>query len=165
VTWPLRPQLHLTVNDVSDFRSLVVEQLLNSVLKLALSATNARGGAIALSEGTEMICWAAEGIAPDLGTRLDKQSGFSAMCVRKCRILLCDDAETDPRVDRAACQRLGARSMIAVPLLEHGKLVGILEVFSGIPHAFDDDDIRHLDPLARAIVEAMADIPPIKRIA
>jgi GAF domain-containing protein len=62
----------------------------------------------------------------------------------------------DPRVDRAACHRLGARSIIAVPLLDHGKAVGILEVFSGTAHAFDDNDIRHLNLLAKMTVEAMA---------
>ena len=92
--------------------------------------------------------------------RLDQKFGFSGMCVRRGRILFCDDAETDPRVDRAACQRLGARSIIAVPLLDRGKAVGILEVFSGTAHAFDDNDIRHLDLLAKMTVEATAGVRP-----
>jgi transcriptional regulator with GAF, ATPase, and Fis domain len=73
------------------------------------------------------------------------------------RSLFCDDTETDPRVDQAACQRLGARSMIAVPLLDRGKAVGLLEVFSATAHAFDENDIRHLDLLAKMTVEAMAE--------
>jgi GAF domain-containing protein len=97
--------------------------------------------------------------------RLDQQFGFSGMCVRKGRSLFCDDTEADPRVDRAACQRLGARSMVAVPLLDRGKAVGILEVFSSAAHPFDDNDIRHLDLLAKMTVEAMGELPSSERTA
>ena len=114
--WPFRRRLYLTVdNDDSELRSVGVEELLSPVLKRALMATKATGAAIALNRGKGMLCLAAQGTAPDLGMRLDQQSGFSGMCVRKGRSLFCDDTETDPRVDRAACQRLGARSMVAVP--------------------------------------------------
>src|SRR5437899_1475845 len=67
-------------------------------------------------------------------------SGCSAFC-----------ASTDPRPDAPA-----AVPAIAVPLLDQGKAVGILEVFSGTAHAFDDNDIRHLHLLAKMTVEAMA---------
>src|SRR6266849_10724468 len=119
--WPLRRRLYLSSEDEdSDPSPLGVEELLSPVLERALLATKATGAAIALSEGKEMVCMATQGTAPDLGMRLDPQFGFSGMCVRRGRILFCDDAETDPRVDRAACQRLGARSIIAVPLLDRG---------------------------------------------
>ncbi len=159
--WPLPRPVYLTLeNDDIDLKPLGVEELLRPVLERALFATKAMGAAIALRGGTEMVCMATQGTAPDLGMRLDQKFGFSGMCVRKGRILFCDDAETDPRVDRAACQRLGARSIIAVPLLDRGKAVGILEVFSGTAHAFDDNDIRHLNLLAKMSVEAMADVRP-----
>ena len=164
--WPFRRRLYLTVdNDDSDLRPVGVEELLSPVLKRALMATKATGAAIALNRGNGMVCLAAQGTAPDLGMRLDQQFGFSGMCVRKGRSLFCDDTETDPRVDRAACQRLGARSMIAVPLLDRGKAVGILEVFSGTAHAFGDNDVRHLDLLATMTVEAMAELPSSERTA
>jgi GAF domain-containing protein len=148
------------------FRPVGVQELLSPVLKRALMATKAAtGAAIALDRGKEMVCLAAQGTAPDLGMRLDQQFGFSGMCVRKGRSLFCDDTETDPRVDRAACQRLGARSMVAVPLLDRGKAVGILQVFSGTAHAFGDNDIRQLDLLAKMTVEAMVEVPSNERTA
>jgi putative methionine-R-sulfoxide reductase with GAF domain len=55
--------------------------------------------------------------------------------------------------------------MIAVPLLDRGKAVGILEVFSGTAHAFGDNDVRHLDLLATMTVEAMAELPSSERTA
>jgi diguanylate cyclase len=92
--------------------------------------------------------------------RLDQKFRFSGMRVQKGQTLFYDDTETDSRVDRAACQRLGARSIIAVLLLDRRKAVRILEVFSGAAHAFDDNDIRHLNLLAKITVEATADVRP-----
>ena len=147
-------------DDDSDLKPLAVEELLSPVLERALFATRATGAAIAWREGREMVCVAGRGTAPDLGMRLDQRFGFSGMCLQKGRILFCDDAETDPRVDRAVCRRLGVRSMIAVPLLEHGKAIGILEVFSSTTHAFNDNDIRHVNMLAKMTVEAIAVVRP-----
>jgi GAF domain-containing protein len=162
--WPLRRRLYLTVdNNDRDLRPLGLEELLGPVLERALVATRATGAAIALSAGKEMVCLAARGTAPDLGMRLDRRFGFSGMCVRKGQSLFCDDTETDPRVDQAACQRLGTRSMIAVPLLDSGKAVGLLEVFSGAAHAFEENDIRYLDLLAKVTVEAMTEVPSSAR--
>jgi hypothetical protein len=50
-----------------------------------------------------------------------------------------------------------------VLLLDRGKAVRILEVFSGAAHAFDDNDIRHLNLLAKITVEAMADVLRARR--
>ncbi len=47
-----------------------------------------------------------------------------------------------------------------MPLLDRGKAVGILEVFSGTAHAFDDNDIRHINLLAKMTVGATADVRP-----
>src|SRR5439155_23108070 len=138
--WPLRRRLYLTLeNEDSDLTPLGVEEWLNPVLERALSATKATGAAIALNEGKEMVCLAAHGTAPDLGIRLDPQFGFSGMCVRKGRILFCDDAETDSRVDRATCLLLCDRFMIDVCLYDCGKVVGILESIYSIDQAIDDN--------------------------
>jgi GAF domain-containing protein len=47
--------------------------------------------------------------------------------------------------------------MIAVPLLNRTKTLGILEVLSARPHAFDDNDIRQLNLVAAMTVEALAE--------
>ena len=155
--WPLQRRLSLAIdNDGSELTPTLAE-LLSIMLERAMSATRATGAAIALSEDREMVCVVAQGTAPDVGTRLDPQFGFSGMCARKGRILLCDDAEMDPRVDLAACRQLGTRSMIAVPLLNRTKTLGILEVLSARPHAFDDNDIRQLNLVAAMTVEALAE--------
>ena len=50
--------------------------------------------------------------------------------------------------------------MIAVPLLDREKAVGILEALSSTAHAFDDNDIRHLNLLAKMTIEVMAEMRP-----
>jgi GAF domain-containing protein len=161
--WPLQRRLSLAIDNDGSELAPTLEELLSIMLERAMSATRATGAAIALSEGRQMVCVAAQGTAPDVGTRLDLQVGFSGMCARKSRILLCDDAEMDPRVDLAACRQLGTRSMIAVPLLNRMKTLGILEVLSSSPHAFDDNDIRQLNFVAGMTVEALAETRSVQK--
>jgi len=153
--WPLQRELQ-SMHSIgkNDRRG----ELLGFVLEQAMLASNATGAAIALGRGKEMFCWAAQGTAPELGMPLDSRLGLSGLCLQKGRALLCDDAERDPRVDRMACRQLGVRSVIAVPLLHHGKPVGVLEVLSRVAHAFDDNDVRRLGLLAKMTIEGLADM-------
>jgi putative methionine-R-sulfoxide reductase with GAF domain len=137
---------------------------LNAALQLiaerALALTWATGSAIALrSEITspELICAARSGNdAPELGARLDTDSGFSGECVRSGSTLICDDAQMDPRVDRESCRMLGIRSIIACPIIVHKNWnIGILEVFSPEATAFWDNDASTLERLARIVANAI----------
>lgn len=133
---------------------------LDSTLQLlaqrAQTFTRATGAAIALTEGASMICRASSGQdAPSLGARLTTGSGFSGECVRTGQLLRCEDAETDPLVDRKSCRALGIRSMIAVPVLWGDAVIGLLEVFSPEPYAFSTNDPVVLKRLAGIISNAI----------
>jgi putative methionine-R-sulfoxide reductase with GAF domain len=135
------------------------ETTLQSIAERALTMTRATGAAIALSEGNdnEMICGASAGDdAPPVGSRLQVGSGFSGECVRTGRSLRCDDSETDDRVDREGCKSLGIRSLVAVPIRQGSKVVGLLEVFSPQPYAFNADDIGALQQLTGSILSTTA---------
>jgi N-acetylmuramoyl-L-alanine amidase len=93
-------------------------------------------------------------MAPDRGVRIER-SGFSGACLLARRIIRCDDSEQDPRVDVAACRKLGTRSMVAVPLISQDSTVGMLEAFSTEPYAFSDKKVRTLSVLADLIVGAL----------
>ena len=90
-----------------------------------------------------------------MGVTLYVDSGFSGECVRSGKLLRCDDTETDERVDRQSCRALGIRSLIAVPLREHEKIVGLLEVFSEQPNVFSENDSAVLQRLAESIQAAI----------
>jgi len=122
----------------------------------AQTFTRATGAAIALSEGSGMICRASAGQdAPSLGARLSIGSGFSGECVRTGELLRCDDSEADPLVDRETCRMLGIRSMIAVPIRWDDAIIGLLEVFSPDPYAFSTNDPIVLERLAGIISTAV----------
>jgi len=71
----------------------------------------------------------------------------------------CDDTESDDRVDAAACRSLGVRSVLVVPMLRDGMVIGILEAFSPRPDAFTDRDVQALRTLAGRVLETMSPPP------
>ena len=74
--------------------------------------------------------------------------------MRTAEALRCDDAENDPRVDAESCGLLGIRSILAAPILSGTKVVGLLEVFSPEPRAFDDSCLSLIARLARSALPA-----------
>ncbi len=139
----------------------VPNEVLQLISERALAITGADGVAIALADGEEVRCRAAAGEkSPDVGARLDPNSGFSGACFRTGLIVRCDDSEKDPRVDREACRRIGVRSMVAVPLLTEQGVLGLVAAFCREPHGVSDADIRSLSLLAELALEALTSPAP-----
>jgi len=143
---------------------------LNLVAARALEITGSTGAAIAVNASGQMTCWATSGpTAPPLGAPLALGSGLSGECLRSRRTLRCDDAASDPRVNREACARLGGvGSMLLVPLRRGNSAIGILEVFSTRPHAFDEADEHALELLALVASAAVTDLAandPVTRVS
>src|SRR5580692_3119009 len=134
----------------------LLDEVLQLVAERAIAITGADGLAIALAENNEIVLRAAAGVVrPDIGARIDRDSAFSGACFRTAQVINCDDTETDPRVDLQACRRLGARSMIAVPLCGRRRVIGLLEAFSVEPFGFNDTDVSSLELLAELILGAL----------
>src|SRR5579864_6035938 len=134
----------------------VLDEVLQLVAERAVTITGADGLAIALAENNEIVLRAAAGmIRPDPGTRIDRDSAFSGACFRTAQIVICDDTETDPRVNLQSCRKLGARSMVAVPLCGRRRVIGVLEAFSSWPFAFNEIDVRNLSLLAELVLAAL----------
>jgi hypothetical protein len=126
-----------------------LEPAIGVITERAQALTGATGAAIALRKGNEVICRARAGrTAPDLGVRLQTDSGISAECLRTGEIVLCNDAEDHPHVDLASCRRLGARSILAAPLRQFHRTLGIFEVLSAAPNAFNHQDAATLQLLS-----------------
>src|SRR6202522_2913351 len=134
----------------------VLDEVLQSVAERAISITGADGLAIALAENNEIVLRASAGaIKPDVGARIDRDSAFSGACFRSAQIVCADDRETDDRVNLQACRRLGARSMVAIPLCGRRRVIGVLEAFSIDPFGFNESDVRSLELLAEIILGAL----------
>jgi GAF domain-containing protein len=145
---------HITTEQID------LEPAIGVITERAQVLTGATGAAIALRKGNEVICRARAGrTAPDLGVRLQTDSGISAECLRTGEVVLCNDAEDHPHVDLASCRRLGARSILAAPLRQFHKTLGIFEVLSAAPNAFSYRDAATMQMLSSMMVAAMARIP------
>jgi GAF domain-containing protein len=135
----------------------LIEPAISVLANRAQAVTGASGSAIGLRWGADIVCSARAGrTAPDLGVRLRDDAGLSGACARRGEILCCDDTENDPAVDRASCCRLGVRSILVAPLRHLRKTLGIFEVLSSEPHAFDDWAVVNLQLLSGFMVAAIA---------
>src|ERR1039458_8224896 len=134
----------------------VLDEVLQLVAQRAVAITGADGLAIALAENNEIVLRASAGtVRPDVGARIDRDSALSGACFRTAQIVNWDDTETDPRVNVQACRKLGARSMVAVPLCGRRRVIGVLEAFSAWPFGFNDSDVRNLSLLAELVLGAL----------
>ncbi len=158
---PLRDHARRLANQPScpPVPEIDLEPAIGAITERAQVLTGASGAAIALRKGSEVICRARAGrTAPDLGVRLQTDSGISAECMRTGEVVLCNDADLNPHVDRASCHRLGARSILAAPLRQFQKTLGIFEVLSSAPNAFDHQDVATMQLLSGMMVAAITRI-------
>lgn len=143
---------------------LDLEPAISAITERAQHLTGATGAAIALRAGDEIVCRARAGrTAPDLGVRLQTDAGISAEAVRSGEIMLCHDAERNPRVDLASCRRLGVRSILVSPLRHYRRTLGVFEVLSSTPGAFDDRDVATMQLLSGMMVAAISRISSLHR--
>lgn len=123
--------------DLSAFMELAVQKI--------SQLTPSSGSVVELIEGDEMVYRAASGrLACHVGLRLRISGSLSGACTESKQVLLCEDAESDERVDREACRRLGIRSMVVAPLVSYGKSVGVIKLSSERAHAFAEKDVQTL---------------------
>ena len=143
---------------------LDLEPAISAITERAQHLTGATGAAIALRAGDEIVCRARAGrTAPDLGVRLQTDAGISAEAVRSGEIMLCHDAERNPRVDLASCRRLGVRSILVSPLRHFRRTLGVFEVLSSSPGAFDERDVATMQLLSGMMVAAISRISSLHR--
>jgi len=138
---------------------LDLEPAISAITERAQHLTGATGAAIALRAGDEIVCRARTGrTAPDLGVRLQTDAGISFEAVKSGEIMLCHDAERNPRVDLASCRRLGVRSILVSPLRHFRRTLGVFEVLSSSPGAFDERDVATMQLLSSMMVAAISRI-------
>jgi len=175
----MRSQLRVAnaVHPASGFRAVTVpeeveihpaeldlEPAISAITERAQHLTRATGAAIALRLGDEIVCRARAGrTAPDVGMRLQTEGGISAEAVRSGEIMLCHDAERNPRVDLASCRRLGVRSILVSPLRHYRRTLGVFEVLSSSPGAFDERDVATMQLLSGMMVAAISRISTLRQ--
>jgi diguanylate cyclase (GGDEF)-like protein len=135
---------------------LAFDRVLEVVVHSAGRLTSADASVVELHEGDEMVYRAGWGKAHEhIGLRLKASSSLSGLCVALDETLRCDDCETDPRVDREKCGRVGARSMVVTPLRYRGTPLGVLKVYSSRRAAFDESSEGILRLLVGIVAASM----------
>lgn len=135
---------------------LDLSRLLDLVARRTLDLVEADGAVVEMIEGEDIVYRAATGMAEgSLGLRLKRSSSLSGLCVAQGQALRCDDALSDARADRAACERLGLRALVVVPLRHHGVTVGVLKAMSRRPGQFNDKHVSLLGLISELVASAM----------
>lgn len=142
------------------------DTILGAIAVAAHSLTGATGAAVAMPRDGAVVCVGRSGdTAPELGARLNVDSGISGECLRTGVTMRCDDASRDFHVDAEVCRQLGLQSIAVVPLRGQVGRVGVLEAFSTESYAFTEDSMEVLERLA-GLAEAawarsmVAEVPP-----
>jgi diguanylate cyclase len=113
--------------------------VINHAAQWVYVQTDASAAIVELIEGDEMVYRAAAGLAkPWVGLRLNVQRSLSGASVLQRRVLSCADSTVDPRVDRAACEKIGLRSMVVAPLVHGQHALGVVKVYSHKANAFSE---------------------------
>ncbi|HRJ47817.1 MAG TPA: PAS domain-containing protein, partial [Opitutaceae bacterium] len=129
-----------------------LQDLLELIAAQTQTLAGASGATIEFIEGDEMVYRAGAGSALNhVGLRLARSRSLSGLAVQEGATLLCEDTETDARVDRAACRKVGVRSMVVAPLRDGEQIIGVLKILSDRPHAFGQRDMANLQILVESL--------------
>ncbi len=114
----------------------------------ALTALDADGVAIALSNGNEIVCEASLGAAPEVGAKLDASSALCGQCLRTAT----------PVIDSRPADGSGppAYSVVVVPVLEAGQAIGVCVAFSDHENAFSSKAVVTLTHTAQSVAALRA---------
>lgn len=144
---------------------LNLDAVMQLVAERAAEMTGADAGVVEVPVAGEMVYRAATGAAAEhVGLRLDIDRSLSGMCLRAGAVLRCDDATRDVRVDGEACRRVGAVSMLCVPLRHRGSVMGVLKVYAPDANAFGGGDVELLNHLSGVIAAHMWHATEFERI-
>jgi signal transduction histidine kinase len=140
--------------------ALELQPVLTTVLQAMRSLVSFNGGAISLVDrGSLYVAAADPSVGPEVeAVRLPIGSGLGGRVVLSGRHVYSDDVQADPRVDEEI-RRLGTnaevRSYLGVPLVCLGRVIGVLQIDSPAPDAFDADDLQVLEGLATQVAGAI----------
>ena len=146
---------------------ILIEKIMNTAVQL----TRADGGTLYnVAEDDLEFAYVAGPLAGKLqGTRIPKGTGIVGSVVREGRSLRIDDAKADKRhfVDIDSRTQYVTRSILCVPLLMDGKVVGVLQMVKSEPNHFTADDeklLRHFGTQAAQSMKTTQYVEDMKNL-
>jgi diguanylate cyclase (GGDEF)-like protein len=153
---PERLQAVIELQNAIAAAGMNADEVMGIVVERACALTGATWCVVALVEGEEIAYRAVSRPSTiAVGTRLSRTTSVPGRCTAERSPIRIDDTSSDDRMDADARMRLGAGSLLCVPLLYGESAVGVLEVGSVRPKAFGDEDVETLRLLAQIIAIAL----------
>ena len=133
---------------------LEMGKVLQMIADEARRLTNSDISAVYLLEGDELEIAYVSGDVPEniIGYRLAVNGSIAGRVIANQEVIRVPDTFTDDRVDRAASDQVGARSLLIVPLLSGRGPVGTITVANRTPGGFRAEDEELLKKLAANVV-------------
>lgn len=134
------------------------------VVRRAQEFTAAAGAVIERAEGDDLVYHVGSGAGEAyIGMRTKAAAGLAGRCLIEERVIYCPDARADRRLDARTAHKVGAISMLCVPLLFRRRPVGVLKVFAPEVDAFGGEDAHTLSLLSGVIAAHMAHADDFQR--
>ncbi len=132
----------------------LVDEMLRRVQELLRVDTVA---VLLVAAGSQLVAWAARGLEEEVhqGVRLPIGRGFAGRVAATKAPVVLDDVGP-ATVINPILWRLGVRSMLGVPLVAHGRLLGVMHVGSLSRRHFGDEETTLLQQAATWIATAIS---------
>ena len=126
------------------------EAVLQLIADEARRLTDTDISAVYLLEEDQLEISYISGDVPDeiIGQTLQVENSVAGQAVKNQALVLIFDTWEDERVDRTVADRVGARSLLIVPLISGEETIGTITVANRTPGGFDAEDERLLTSLA-----------------
>jgi len=118
-------------------------------------AIPASGAVIAIRDLAGMLCTVSFASALAVGSRLPTDSAFTRQCIETGEVVLCKDAEGDPRIHPLVAAIWNFRSAVAIPIKAREEVVAVIEVFCSRPSSIDLTAIAALKAVADSFAAIM----------
>src|SRR4029077_10416545 len=141
--------------EIARSRDWPIDSLLNQVVSGVSSITRAQGAAIAVCDQWGVVCRASIGEAPEVGSRLRPDSALTREAFETAQVVVCEDTETDYRVRRSTAKSLRLRSAVVVPITAEKNVLGVIEVLSARPRAFNAAHVAGLLRIGELLAETL----------
>jgi len=126
----------------------VMERLVTELLAVITTADAVMIGLVEDDGSVRFVRTA--GSLRGLAGEVYENASLSGLAIQTGCVQSCEDAASDPRVDREAIERIGMTSIVSVPLIRERTAYGVVDMLAKRAHAFTNDDV--------AICNALADV-------
>jgi signal transduction histidine kinase len=149
-----------TVQEVTEaaLGGLTLDDLLDELLLRVRAALHADTAAVLLLDGeaNELVARAAKGVEEEVegGVRIPVGEGFAGRVAATRRSVSIEDAE-HADVLNPILREKGIRSLLGVPLISRGRVLGVLHVGTLEKRTFSQDEIELLEIVAERVAVAL----------